>query len=91
MLSHEDYDIEVFERMTCQPVILCVADMPQITAAERVRLENAYRRGYFQGMSDVDLDADPHDVEHFIDKTLYEWRYKKHNGKFELPPRLRKR
>lgn len=55
--------------------------------------EGAYRRGYFQGYHDA-LDAlDKRRTTaarafDFFFGALAEWRYKRHGGQFETPPRV---
>ena len=88
-LSQENYFEECEER---SPTDVCLGDIAPLDEATRLIVENAYRRGYFQGYDRGTKDSDaPADLETFLYTDLYDWRYSKHGGKFTTPPQVRGR
>jgi hypothetical protein len=75
---HDWYSDEVAGRLKS----VRMSEIPATTEGERVAIETAYRRGYFQGYAAA-LESPSED--HLYNK-LSKWRYCRHSGKFEPPP-----
>lgn len=91
MIDHSMYDQEVRERMTKRQVnLICLADIEPLTEREKLMIENAYRRGFFQGFCscfEAVYDGFRWPVlERFLYGRLHKWRYSRHGGKFQEPP-----
>jgi hypothetical protein len=72
MKNQQDYEIEASERTkNHQP-------------SEEVIIENAYRRGYYQGYAAA-IDGGASQRTHLY-RYLHKWRYAVHEGKMVEPP-----
>ncbi len=92
MKTQMDYIYETNERLKrSQMSITRVADIPPLTERELAMIENAYRRGYFQGYYNA-LDDSEHSGKTFaklmdwVNSKLFRWRYAKHGGDMTEPP-----
>ena len=89
--GHEDYADE-HRAASSEPVLVRVSDLPPLTERERMVIECAYRRGFFQGwfgcFSAIHRGFSLRKVESFLYKQLYKWRYCKHDGKMTPPPEM---
>jgi hypothetical protein len=89
MIKHEDYNREAAERCT-QTIMSDFVYFAKLTDAQRVIVENAYRRGFFQGFHEavhgMETGLRLDDLKDHLDPKLYVWRYAEHNGNFEFPP-----
>ena len=92
MSTQDDYTEEAGER--CK--LIRISDIPEIPQQYTVMIENAYRRGYYQGYH----QAVAHDLHNnsssrwrralsLLNHKLYAWRYAEHDGKLTPPPILR--
>jgi hypothetical protein len=91
MIEQSDYDEEARERMTKrQAKLIRMSDIEPLTDREKVMIENAYRRGFFQGFCSCFEAAQEgfrwQAMERFLYERLFKWRYSRHGGKFQQPP-----
>lgn len=91
MLAHDGFAIETFEKTNLkQSQVMWINDLEPITEREKLMIETAYRRGYYQGWwfcyKAFDEGAKPSSVQKFIFGRLFKWRLKRHGGKLAVPP-----
>ncbi len=64
--------------------------LPETPAELRLIIESAYRRGFTQGAAEcLEWFEKKYGVHNKMQKwieQLLDWRYRRRNGKFELPP-----
>jgi hypothetical protein len=95
MWDHSAYNMEANARRTeRQKRTVCISEIEPLSVREKLLVENAYRRGFFQGwyqcLETMKDAASECTLERFLYGPLYRWRYSKHGGKLTIPPELRR-
>lgn len=92
MWTQSIYADEARARVSSRNKRLKEEDYSNLTDREKVLIETAYRRGYFQGYwfcyTDAVAGASREKLFRFIFIRLARWRNKKHSGKMKEPPHI---
>jgi hypothetical protein len=100
-VSHRFFSQEAYYGEACGRLKKCDADDDQssskirsyvLTKREQLLIENAYRRGFYQGFHECFVAVKQGKTIKRMEKHLFEklhnWRFDRHGGDFKQPPEI---